>query len=453
MNKTVLIWMAIAALLAIRSFGRPSYAVGLYMMTFFAAPAFWWWGDIIEVYRWNFYAGLLLLLTLVFTHNREPLKGTSPLGTNAVPILGFMIANAVLVHVFLASNYGSSFDWLIARLKFILLFFLLQYSVRDERDYRIVVMAITLGMGYIGYEATINERGSFSGGRLEGVGAAGVQSSNQLASLLITGLPISVTLLFTRINNWLKGLVLVCCGLAYNVVLMCNSRGAFLGVIVGALAFLLMTTGPARKRSLRIAGVALLGAFMLTGDPEIVNRFMTTFTSGPERDNSAQSRIRFWTAASRMVADYPFGSGGNSFSEGRGWRYMGVGERDVRAVHNGFLTEMTDWGVQGFLLMIAFIGAIWRTLRRGRRLALEQHDPAAMMVYAGLAAGLTAWLVSCVFGDYLNDEWGFWTAAMAYSYLRVRQVAHAEQAVATEPPPQPEAVPVFQPVMPRSSAQ
>ena len=66
MNKTVLVWMGIAALLSARSFVRPSYAVGFYMLSFFAAPAFWWWGDVIEGYRWNFYAGILLFGTLLW---------------------------------------------------------------------------------------------------------------------------------------------------------------------------------------------------------------------------------------------------------------------------------------------------------------------------------------------------------------------------------------------------
>jgi len=35
-----------------------------------------------------------------------------------------------------------------------------------------------------------------------------------------------------------------------------------------------------------------------------------------------------------------------------------------------------------------------------------------------------------VFGDYLDQEWGFWVAAMSYAYLRVRSVAaEREQSV------------------------
>jgi putative inorganic carbon (hco3(-)) transporter len=428
MNKTAALWVVIAFLLASRSFVRPAYAVALYMFTFLVAPTAWWWGDFLENYRWNFFAGTLLLLTVVATRSDDAMEAERPLATNAIPILVLMAINAAFVHFLLAVNADSSFGWLIIRLKFILLFLMIQYAIRDQKDFRIVAVAIALGIGYIGYEATINERGSFSGGRLEGIGAAGVASSNHLASLLVTAVPLAVTVLFTDVSKWVKGAVLLACGFAFNVVLLCNSRGAFLGLILGGLAFLFMASGPARKQSRRIIGLAAVATFLLLGDPEIIQRFMTTFNSEGQRDTSAESRITFWTAATYMIRDYPLGSGGNSFSEGRGAQYLaGETRTETRAIHNGFLTETTDWGIQGGLLAVAFLSAIWQTLLRGRRLARLAGDTNAMMVFACIATALTAWIVSSIFGDYLNDEWGFWTAAFAYSYLRVRLLAPAAQ--------------------------
>ena len=452
MSATLLAWLGIAGVLAIRSFARPSYAVALYMLTFFAHPQFWWWGDPIEGYRWNFFSALLLIATLVLTSAGSAMKREKPLNSSAVVVLAVMAANCVLVHLLLAVNADSSFGWLIIRLKFILLFFLLQYAIKDEKDYRIVSLAIALGMGYIGYEATINERGSFSGGRLEGVGAAGIQSSNQLASLLITGLPLATAVLFTTAPRWLKGVTLVAAGFTFNVVLMCNSRGAFLGVILAGVTFIALASGPARKRSMKLAAVAAIGAFMLLGDARILDRFASTFTGASERDNSAQSRIVFWTAASRMIADYPLGSGGNSFSEGRGWQYMSqvAVEGNTRAVHNGFLTEMTSWGVQGFAILLVLFYRIGRTILRGRRLALDAGNTNAMMVFGCLAASMVAWLVSSFFGDYLDEEWGFWTAAMVYAYLRVHVEAPASEQSA--PPATFTPRPALPPVARRVSA-
>jgi hypothetical protein len=457
----LILWMVIAAVLSIRAFSRPSYAVGFYMLTFFGHPFFWWWGDMLRGYRWNLYAGLLLLGTLVISRSDQAFEPESPLRTKSAQVLAFMVVNILAVHLFFAVNPDSSMAWVISRLKFILLFFVLQYAVRDEKDYRNVAWAIALGIGYIGYEATINERGHFSGGRLEGIGAAGVTSSNQLASLLITALPIASTLLFVQLKKWQKVALIILCAWTFNVVLMCNSRGAFLGLLLGGVVFLVLASGPARKRSLQLGGLALLGAILLLRDPEIVTRFMTTFNDEGERDHSAESRLFFWTAGMKMVASYPLGSGGNSFSEGRGWRFMpntAASEADdragnTRALHNGFITELTDWGIQGFAMMLLFIGTMWTAILSGRSRALKAGDANSVMVFALLGAGVAGWMVSSVFGDYLNDEWGFWIAAMPYAYMRAREAVLASGAVASSELPVAAPVVTLSPAVPRTLAR
>ena len=40
---------------------------------------------------------------------------------------------------------------------------------------------------------------------------------------------------------------------------------------------------------------------------------------------------------------------------------------------------------------------------------LAQATPNAADRLRCMAASLTGWIVSSVFGDYLNDEWGFWS--------------------------------------------
>ena len=75
--------------------------------------------------------------------------------------------------------------------------------------------------------------------------------------------------------------MLICGGLAFNVVLMCNSRGAFLGLLVGGVVFLVHGVGPARKQALAYRRASRQSAtFLLLGDPEIITGFLTIFTGG-----------------------------------------------------------------------------------------------------------------------------------------------------------------------------
>ena len=435
MNLTLLAWLGLGSVLGLAAFARPAYGVALYMLTYFAAPLFWWWGDPVAGYRWNLYAALVLIAALLVRNAGDAMDRLPPLKSQPATWLFIGVLNAIVVHLLFAANATSSGEWLILRMKFVLFFLLLQYAIRDRKDLRIVLTAITLGAAYIGYEVTINERGSFSGGRLEGVGAAGVTSANHLASLLVTCLPLTTILLVTDNRRWFQIAVLGCAALGFNVALLCNSRGAFLAIVLAGLVFLWMASGPARKASLRLAGIAAVGTILLLGDPEIMQRFLTTFAGDQERDNSAQSRLLFWSAAAKQLVDHPLGSGGNGFSEGRGWEYLDRGNETTgtRAIHNGFITEAVCWGLQGFALFMIFLVSVWRAIHRGRRLALERQDTPAVMTVACLAAALVAWMTTAFFGDYLDDEWGFWVAGLTLSCLRLH-LAESGATASTEWP-------------------
>src|SRR6185503_2099984 len=125
--------------------------------------------------------------------------------------------------------------------------------------------------------------------------------------------------------------------------------GAFLGLIAAGAAFLLFARGQTRKKALGALAVGSLALFLLLGDPKIMDRFSTTFVGSEERDQSAASRLDFWRSGLLQMADYPLGAGGGSFkfSIGRFYQRRIIGDEATdRSIHNGYLTEGTDWGFQ-----------------------------------------------------------------------------------------------------------
>ena len=114
-----------------------------------------------------------------------------PLPTGGAPLwlAVIILANATLVHL-MSPDLVISAEHYTLLTKFVCLFFLIYLGVKSETDLKIALWTLLLGAAYIGYEVTINERGNLTGGRLEGVGAAGVQTSNELAALLVTLLPL-----------------------------------------------------------------------------------------------------------------------------------------------------------------------------------------------------------------------------------------------------------------------
>lgn len=416
MSLTAGAWTLIACILLAASLGRSAWAASFYMLTFFAAPQLWWWGRDLPDLRFALIAGFVLLASVVL-HSSQA-AGRQSDSARATSVVGLaMIVNATFVHFALATVPAISFDGYVELVKFVLLYFLLAAAIQDKRDMRIVLVTLAVGAAYIGYEIWYNERGNFRAGRLEGVGAPGADTANALASMLLLVLPL-IGSLFIDGKTWQKALVIVAAPLVLNVVILCNSRGAFLGLIGGGVVFLFLARGPTRKKALRVLALGGLALYLLLGDPEILDRFSTTFVGAEERDRSAASRIEFWKAGLAMLQDYPLGAGGDAFKYVHANKYLAqVGsDQTARSIHNGYLTEATDWGVQGLVLKLFFIGtaiaAAYRTIERCR--AAGRLDDA--LVGVSFIVAVASFLIICMFGSYLSSEWAFWIVAFLVRY-------------------------------------
>jgi hypothetical protein len=424
MSLTSAAWVALGIALAVLSFRRPAYGVSLYMLTFFAAPEFWWWGDELPPLRYASLAGIALLAAVVFRAVLSSESGARRFSiVHAVAIL--IALNATFVHFALASTPSISVGNYVELLKLVLLVFLMTRAIENRDDLRIVLMSIALGAAYIGYEVWWNERGYFSGGRLEGVGAPGADGSNSLADLMLFCLPL-IGSLFINGRRHHKLTTIIAAPLALNVLLLCNSRGAFIGLLGAALTFLLVARGPTRKQAVRSLALGGIVFYLLLGDPEILERFATTFAGSEERDASAASRIDFWKAGLMMMADYPLGDGGGSFKYVRGGYYLSqvMGQDAVdRSLHNGYLTEGTEWGVQGLLLRLLFLGAALLAASRTAGICRQEgrHDDA--LLGTCLIVSVAGYLVHCFFGSFISNEWGYWSVVLLVRYGELYRAA------------------------------
>ena len=425
MSGTALIWVAIALTLAVLSLRRPVWAVALYFQTFFAAPHLWWWGDEIPRLRYSLWSGCLLLIVVARPYLRDKLPWSAA-RTAAV----LFVLNATFVHLLLAPNREISFDQYLEVVKFVLLFFLLDRAIRDRRDLTIVLVALAVGAGYIGYEATINHRGTFTGSRLEGIGAPAATTANGLASMMLLVTPLAGSLVLER-KVWMKAVAAFTAPLILNVVVMCNSRGAFLGLIAGGVTLLGLSSGGLRKRVVRTLLVGSAVLYLLLGDPRILERFTTTFAGSDERDNSASSRIVFWTAGLRLLSDHPLGAGGGAFKFVYAPRYLReVGsDEEARSLHNGYLTTATDWGVQGLVLNVVFLFAPLLSCVRASRARAKAGLLNEGLLGLTLAAAAVGFFITCIFGSYLTNEWAFWIAALMLKYS---EMGAAGQAATTQ---------------------
>jgi O-antigen ligase len=429
MSLTALAWVLIACAQLLGSIRRPVWALGFYLQTFFAAPSLWWWGRELPNVRYALWAGIFYLLAAVFHLAQSPdasARRRTIVHTAAV----LMIINATVVNFLLSSHPDISIDTYTELLKYVLLFFIMWVTIQDRRDFRTALIIIAVGASYIGWEVTVNERGSFDGSRLEGVGAPGAENANSLANVMLLCLPL-VGSLFLNKSKVAKLTALGAAPLVLNVLLLCNSRGAFLGLLGAALSFLLVARGQSRKRAVQTLALGGIMLFMLLGDPKILERFSTTFVGSEQRDQSAASRLDFWRAGLLMLQDYPLGDGGGAFKYVHGARYTSQvtgTEAEDRSLHNGYLTEATDWGIQGLILKLLFVGgafvAAFRTVERARR---EQRIEDSLIGVCVVVSG-AGFLIDTLFASTLSSEWAYWVVALLvkYSELYARPEAAAE---------------------------
>ena len=424
MSLTLLVWISVFATLSVLAFVRPAWGVALYLLTFFACPQYWWWGEAIDGYRWNLYGGAILLAAVLVS---KCVNATAHESGHVMPVrrlewlAALILINATLVHLLLASRADvSSLAWILLA-KFVMLFFLIKNAIRSEVDLRNVLLWMLIGAAYIGFEATINHRGAIDGNRLEGIGAPGAANANQCASLMVTILPLCAAF-FLAGNRWGKLLAVAAAPLILNVIILCNSRGAFLAAIASAIAFLVAASPQVRRKAALSLCLGALATWFLLGDQRVIARFATTFASQQELDASAAGRLDYWRAGIRMIADYPLGAGGNGFKKVHGPRYIAmVGDTHFkeRAIHNGYLNEACEWGVQGLLLRGGFIVIACGALIRISRSSAPVGNRFASLSSAALFAGMVGFLVTCLFGDRLDNEWGYWLAAIAAASLAV----------------------------------
>jgi hypothetical protein len=419
MNFTALLWLTGFVVLTILALSRPLYGLCLYFMVFFATPSLWWWGKDLPETSWSLYSSFVLLgsVLLKFGHARPPDPSWVSWSNR---LCAAMLVNALFVHTLLSPHGDVSYRAFELIAKFSVLYFLINRGVLTRLDFRALMIAIILGGMYIGYEAAINKRGKQRKGRMEGIGAPGASTANDLACLMVTILPMAGAMVFVG-GKWERIMAVCASPFLLDVVLRCNSRGAFLAMGVSAVMMVISAQGKLRYRAILgiiLGGVAL---FIQLGDQRIIERFMTTFAEQEERDTSAESRLLYWKAGLRMAADYPLGQGGGGFKVIHGPKYIlqvGGTHFEARSVHNGYINDACEWGIQGLALRLAFIFSGMYGAYKTMKHQLHAGDPKIAFLGAAIIAGLSAFMVASTFGDMLDAEWAFWMVAISCCYSR-----------------------------------
>lgn len=443
MNSHLLVWLCLSAVLTVLAFRRPVWGFSLYCLTSFAHPTCWWWGETIAGARVTLAAGTIFVISSV-VHYAAPGDALgsdgSLLSRRVCGLTIALLANATMVHGFMAVNEIVSWETYVLQAKHLLFFILSIVSVRGQKDFRIMVMTLVVGLAYFGYEVVIRNEGFMYQGRLEGLGRPGFVGSNALAMMVIGILPLAGGMLFLG-RAWQKVLGGFAAATGLEILVRCNSRGALIGLIAGGIVVVSVSRGVARRKLLVGVALALTAGLVLLNE-QVINRFGSTFASEEDRDESASGRLILWSAGLKMIADRPLGAGGMGFK----FSELGENYRDAArqaagvtktalSIHNGYLAQACDWGVQGLLLKLLLIAvtsiAVWKSMK----FRSENLDHEVSLFGACILAAITCFLVKDGTGDHSQDELFLWLMAVATCYVRMYSRDGVPVQLSAEPSP------------------
>ena len=256
--------------------------------------------------------------------------------------------------------------------------FLLQVFLRDKKDWLFYVRLILISsvlVSFYGLAQKFNILPVFEAGI--GRATSTIGNAAFLAGYLLIAVGLGVYYYFNEAIKNYKYLVLAATGLNLIVLLLTSTRGAILGLAIGALVFLFLNviflSGQVRKNSLIIllAVILALSAFYFfranfAGSKiEFINRMATISTA----DGSVNNRLVVWNMALRDFKFHPvLGIGMENFEVVYNKYYRpDISENWFDRTHNVYLDQLTAGGAVGLAAYLAILFYLFFQLFKKRK--------------------------------------------------------------------------------------
>lgn len=241
---------------------------------------------------------------------------------------------------------------------------------------------------------------------------------NDLAALALLQLSMAAALFATEGRGWVRRAAQAGIVLLPLLVLMTQSRGAFIALLVFALACVIgqwqrfrTVLAPHRRRRLVIGAIAVVSAVVFFAPDGVWERVaglrhLTTPSQLDEVDQEGSARQRFeiWRVAAKIIREHPLTGIGigayplahQRYARGEEFEPTAAGRRDT---HSTILNLLAEAGVTGLL---AFLGLVLTTVvgaDRARR-GCRHHAPDLSLQLFYLEMGLLAFFTAGIFGSF-----------------------------------------------------
>ena len=421
MSKTALVWAIGLITGTVLSLRDPIFGLLVYLWEYYNHPPLRWWVHQVPAWRWSLLVGSILLAS--YTYSGKTIFRREIFRHRSTQWLVLFLFIAAVDTRLLAVDPVRSQGYLLDLCKLALLYCLIIGVVDDFKKYQWVVMALILGALYWGINAHFSPH--FTAGRLERIGGPDSFNDNEASAHVIPMLPF-LALYFWYGNKWQRIVAIVAAPFIVNLLILTNSRGAVIGIVVAAAAGVLLTEWRLRLRLAVIVALFVPLALTLV-DQRFIDRQMTllhfaedgTDSQAVRQDGAANDRILSWAGALTLIGERPFGVGGGGYDFLSPIYARAVVEEhqgQPRAVHNTYLWAAADWGIPGFVALMGFIVSGLLSLHRIRR---QTRNERLKLESLALEVGLIAFLGAAFFVNRMYAEILYWLVALAAALANI----------------------------------
>ena len=231
---------------------------------------------------------------------------------------------------------------------------------------------------------------------------------NDLGAIALLQLSMAVALVASEKKGWVRWAALAGVIVIPMLILMTQSRGVFLGLVV----FLAIAFAGQRRRFRFVVIVGTIAVILAALAPGNVwgrlgtMRHATSTSTLDEvdgEDGSARQRYEIWRVAFKMIGDHPLAGVGLGAYKVNHERYAldpefnptAQGGRDT---HSLYFNVLAETGYPGLVLYLGMVLSVGLAAERTRRQCKRVHESAARQLLL-LEAGLVAFLAAAVFGS------------------------------------------------------
>ncbi|MEE4311339.1 MAG: O-antigen ligase family protein [candidate division KSB1 bacterium] len=307
--------------------------------------------------------------------------------SHRVNVIILIFSFFALISLVSAASTELAIEALMNYLKSMILYFLVIHLIDTPRLLRYAFWVIVIAAGVTAvYGMSTFMSDPFMSSRVSSFR----EDPNNLAIVLVTAVPISVSLIKTE-KRLISKIILAAIGMAILITInLTYSRGGMLalGVVLMALLY-----NERKNKVFAVISVIVLiiVVYLFVEKLSHYQKLLRLVTE----DQSFIQRYRLYRGGIRMFLDHPvFGVGLGNFIV---WSTRYTGLIMALYAHNIFLHIGAETGIGGLLAYIFIFYLAWRSVKKAGTVAMEKNNPVLLNYAFGIKVSLLGFTIAGLF--------------------------------------------------------